>query len=120
MRADLVALGVRLGWVSADEKEEPALVAMRERCGDESEGLLLIYDGAFDVATAQTLSAIQRRGTRTGDIDLATWREIATAVEIRVWEKNVGADYLIAAPGVTRSGRSQGFVRGAWRLAART
>ncbi len=25
MRADLVALGVRLGWVGADDKEEPAL-----------------------------------------------------------------------------------------------
>ncbi len=28
MRADLVALGVRLGWVAADDKEEPALAAV--------------------------------------------------------------------------------------------
>jgi hypothetical protein len=44
MRADLAALGVRLGWVAADEKEEPALTAVRERLRHEGEGLLLIYD----------------------------------------------------------------------------
>ena len=31
MRADLAALGVRLGWVAADEKEAPALAAVHER-----------------------------------------------------------------------------------------
>ena len=31
MRADLVALGIRLGWVGADDKEEPAVVATPER-----------------------------------------------------------------------------------------
>src|SRR5262249_42712069 len=30
MRADLVALGIRLGWVDADEKEEPAVAAVTE------------------------------------------------------------------------------------------
>ena len=51
MRADLVALGVRLGWVAADEKEEPALAAVRERLRHEGEGLLLIYDNAIDAAS---------------------------------------------------------------------
>jgi len=37
MRADLVALGVRLGWVEADDKEEPALVAVMERLRHEGE-----------------------------------------------------------------------------------
>ena len=31
MRADLVALGVRLGWASPDDKEEPALAAVMDR-----------------------------------------------------------------------------------------
>ena len=53
MRADLVALGVRLGWVAADEKEEPALAAVRERLRDEGEGLLLIYDNAIDAASVR-------------------------------------------------------------------
>jgi hypothetical protein len=38
MRADLVALGVRLGWVPPGEKEEPALAAVMERLRHEGEG----------------------------------------------------------------------------------
>jgi hypothetical protein len=34
MRADLVGLGVRLGWVAADDREEPALAAVLERLRD--------------------------------------------------------------------------------------
>ena len=37
MRADLISLGVRLGWVAADEKEEPALETVRERLRDDGE-----------------------------------------------------------------------------------
>jgi hypothetical protein len=48
MRADLVALGVRLGWVPPDEKEEPALAAVSERLRHEGEGILLIFDNATD------------------------------------------------------------------------
>ena len=44
LRADLVALGVRLGWVAADEKEEPAVAAVTERLRHEGDGVLLIYD----------------------------------------------------------------------------
>src|SRR6516162_3775700 len=37
MRADVAALGVRLGWVAADEKEERALAAVAERLRHEGE-----------------------------------------------------------------------------------
>jgi AAA ATPase domain len=40
MRADVVALGVRLGWVGAEEKEEPALAVVTERLHHEGEGIL--------------------------------------------------------------------------------
>src|SRR5262249_46842779 len=46
--AVLVALGIRLGWVGADEKGEPAVEAMRERLRHEGEGILLIFDNAVD------------------------------------------------------------------------
>jgi hypothetical protein len=46
MRADLVALGVRLNWVAPDEKKEPALKTVMERLVHEGEGTLLIYDSA--------------------------------------------------------------------------
>ena len=68
MRADLVSLGVRLGWVAADEKEEPALTAVRERLRDEGERLLLIYDNAVDCGERQDLSAERRGGARAGDV----------------------------------------------------
>jgi hypothetical protein len=48
MRADLVGLGVRLQWVSADEKEEPALTVVMERLRQEGSGILLIYDNAVE------------------------------------------------------------------------
>ena len=59
VRADLVALGVRLGWVPSDEKEEPALVAVMERLRHEGEGILLIFDHAAD---ADALKSYLPRG----------------------------------------------------------
>jgi hypothetical protein len=59
-RADLVSLGVRLGWVAADEKEEPALTAVLERLRHEGEGILLIYDNAVDGCCLEALSAAGR------------------------------------------------------------
>src|SRR5271165_1833485 len=37
MRADLVALGIRLGWVGTEDKEEPAVEAVMERLRQEGE-----------------------------------------------------------------------------------
>ncbi len=51
MRADIVALGVRLNWVAADEKEEPALATVMERLRHEGEGILLVFDNAIDAAS---------------------------------------------------------------------
>jgi hypothetical protein len=48
MRADLVALGIRLDWVNADAKEEPAVDTVMERLRHEGEGILLIFDNAID------------------------------------------------------------------------
>jgi hypothetical protein len=48
MRADLTALGVRLGWVAADKQEEPALAAVAERLRHEGDDILLIFDNATD------------------------------------------------------------------------
>ena len=38
-------------------------------CGDEGEGLLLIYDNAIDAASLQALSAARRRGARAGHVE---------------------------------------------------
>jgi tetratricopeptide (TPR) repeat protein len=101
MRADLVGLGLRLGWVGADDKEEPAVAAMLERLRDEGEGILLIFDNAGDA------NAITPYLPHTGAAKVLVtsnshaWRGIAKPVEIRVWPNDVGADYLMARTGCT-------------------
>jgi hypothetical protein len=53
MRADLVALGVRLGWVGAKDKEDPALATVMERLRHERERILLIFDNAIDAGAVR-------------------------------------------------------------------
>jgi hypothetical protein len=99
MRADLIGLGVRLRWVAADEKEEPAVAAVMERLRNEGAGCLLIYDSAPD---AEALRPYLPRGGAARVLitsNAHTWRGIAEPVEIRLWPKEVGADYLIARTG---------------------
>jgi len=99
MRADLVALGVRLGWASPDDKEEPALAAVMDRLRHEGAGILLIFDNAIDV---DALKPYLPRGGAAQVLvtsNAHAWREIAEAVEIRLWPKQIGADYLVARTG---------------------
>jgi tetratricopeptide (TPR) repeat protein/transcriptional regulator with XRE-family HTH domain len=99
MRADLVGLGVRLGWVGADDKEEPALAAVSERLGYEGDGILLIFDNAVD---PDSLAPYLPRGGAARVLvtsNYHAWRGTAAPVEIRLWPKEIGADYLIARTG---------------------
>jgi tetratricopeptide (TPR) repeat protein len=99
MRADLVALGIRLGWVGVDDKEEPALAAVIERLCHEGEGILLIFDNATG---ADALKPYLPRGGSARVLvtsNAHAWRGVAAPVEIRQWPKEIGADYLIARTG---------------------
>ena len=99
MRADLVALGVRLGWVAADDKEEPALAAVMERLPHDGEGILLIFDNAKD---ANAIKPYLPRGGAAHVLvtsNAHAWRGIAELIEIRLWPREIGADYLIARTG---------------------
>jgi tetratricopeptide (TPR) repeat protein len=99
MRADLVALGVRLGWVGVDNKEEPALAAVMERLRYEGEGILLIFDNAMD---ADALKPYLPRGGGSQVLitsNAQAWRGVAAPVEIRIWPKSIGADYLLVRTG---------------------
>jgi tetratricopeptide (TPR) repeat protein len=102
LRADLVGLGIRLGWVGPDEKEEPAVEAVLERLRHEGEGVLLIFDNAAD---ANTLKPYLPRGGRAKVLvtsNAHAWRGVATPVEVETWPKKIGADYLIARTGRDR------------------
>lgn len=119
MRADLVGLGVRLGWVAPDEKEEPALAAVMERLRHEGDGILLIYDKALG---ADAIRPYLPKGGAARVIvtsNAPSWRGVAEPVEIRLWPKEIGADFLLARSG--RDGGAagrRGSVGGARRAAA--
>jgi TIR domain len=99
LRADLVALGIRLGWVGAVDKEEPAVEAVMERLRHEGDGILLIFDNAVD---AKALNHYLPRGGGARVIVTSnsdTWRKVAAPIEISEWSKEIGADYLVARTG---------------------
>jgi len=99
MRADFVTLGVRLGWVAADEKEAPAFEKVMERLCHEREGLLLIYDNAID---AEGLRPFLPKGGAARALvtsNAFAWRGLAEPIELRLWPKAIGADYLIVRTG---------------------
>ena len=120
MRADLVALGVRLGWVAADEKEEPALAAVMERLRHEGEGILLIYDNAVDADALKPYLPPGGHARVLVTSNAHAWRGVASPVEIRLWPKEIGADYFVARTGreVERE-MAVALVGGARWLAAR-
>jgi tetratricopeptide (TPR) repeat protein len=101
MRADLVGLGVRMDWVAQDATEEPAVDEVLERLSSEGERILLIYDNAVDPTD---LGKFLPRGTKPHIMitsNAPNWGRIAEPVEIDVWPKETGADFLMARTGRT-------------------
>jgi tetratricopeptide (TPR) repeat protein len=108
LRAGLVGLGIRLGWVDKDEKEEPALAAVMERLRHDGDGLLLVFDNATG---ADALAPWLPRGGGARVLVTSNdhaWRSIATPVAIDVWPVDIGADFLIARAGRSAAERPQG------------
>jgi tetratricopeptide (TPR) repeat protein len=95
LRADLVALGVRLGWVSVNDKDDKSVDTVMERLRQEGEGILLIFDNALD---ASALNAYLPHGAAKVLVtsNAPNWRGVAEPVEVGLWSKAVGADYLTA------------------------
>ena len=99
LRADLAGLGVRLKWIDPNAKEQEAVAAVLERLRFEGDGILLVYDNAVDAAS---LRPYLPRGGAAKIIVTSNdpnWRGVAAPVEIRIWPKDIGADYLIARTG---------------------
>jgi tetratricopeptide (TPR) repeat protein len=99
MRADLVALGVRLNWIGADAKEEEAVETVLEHLRGEGEGLLLIYDNAVDAASVRPYLPPGGEAKALVTSNAHAWRSIAEPLELPLWPKKTGADYLIARTG---------------------
>jgi tetratricopeptide (TPR) repeat protein len=99
MRADLVGLGVQLGWVAPDTPEESAVAEILGHLRSDGKGILLIYDSAID---SGELSKFLPRGGEPRIIitsNAPNWGRVASRVDIEVWPREIGADYLIARAG---------------------
>jgi tetratricopeptide (TPR) repeat protein len=99
MRADLVGLGVQLKWVAEDIPEETAVKVVLDRLPREGRDILLVYDNA---RSSRELASFLPRGAGPRIIITShapDWGGVASPVEIEVWPKEVGADFLIARTG---------------------
>jgi hypothetical protein len=70
-----------------------------QRLRHEGDGVLLIFDNAIE---ADALGPYLPRGGTANVLitsNAPTWRGVAAPVEIRLWPKGIGADYLIARTG---------------------
>ena len=99
MRADLVGLGIQLGWVAAESPEEPAMEAVLQQLRVDGDGVLLIYDNA---TTPNELNKFLPHGAGPRIIitsNAPNWRGVAAPLEIEVWPNDTGADFLIVRTG---------------------
>jgi hypothetical protein len=104
MEADLTALGVKLGWVRPDEREDVPVAAILERLESDGDGILLVYDSVIE---ADALKPFLPRGGSAHVLVTSTatgWGEIAERITVRVWPKSVGAQFLLARAGVESKG----------------
>jgi tetratricopeptide (TPR) repeat protein len=99
IRADLVALGVRLGWLEREVKEDDGVAAALDRLRHDGEGILLIYDDAVDALAVGPFLPKGGRARVLITSNAHDWRRVADPVEIKLWPKSIGADYLIARTG---------------------
>ncbi len=75
------------------------MAAIGERLRHEGDGILLIFDNAVD---ADALLPYLPRGGAARVLvtsNAHAWRGLAEPVEIRVWPKEIGAEFLVARTG---------------------
>jgi tetratricopeptide (TPR) repeat protein len=96
MRADLAGLGARLGWIAADEKEEPAVATVMQRLQDNGDGILLVYDNAWNASEIRPYMPQVGTAHVIVTSNAPNWGGVAAPVEIEVWPNEVGANYLVA------------------------
>lgn len=99
LRADLAGLGVKMGWVDKDAKEEGAVTAVLARLRGEGDGILLIFDNANSVEEIRRYLPINSGAKMLVTSNDENWRAVAETVEIDVWPQEIGAKFLIERTG---------------------
>jgi tetratricopeptide (TPR) repeat protein len=99
MRADLVGLGVQLGWIGADAQEEPALGAVLEKLRGDGQDILLIYDNAINATDIRNFLPRAPGPCVIVTSNAPNWGGVAAPVQIEIWPNNIGADFLTVRTG---------------------
>ena len=74
-------------------------------CGTRARGCCLIYDNAIDAASLRPYLPTGGAARALVTSNSPAWRGVAAPVEIRLWSKEVGAEYLIARTGTRQGAR---------------
>jgi len=82
-----------------EDKEDLALTVVMERLRQEGDGILLIFDNALGADAIRSYLPVAAPAELSSPQNAHAWRDIAEPVEIQVWPKDIGADYLIARTG---------------------
>jgi tetratricopeptide (TPR) repeat protein/transcriptional regulator with XRE-family HTH domain len=101
LRADLVMLGIRLGWVGTDDDEGPALKLVMEQLRQHGKGILLIYDNAIEAKRLKPYLPLGGEAHVLITSNAHAWRGVAVALQIDVWPKDIGGDFLTRRTGRT-------------------
>jgi hypothetical protein len=99
IRVDLVGLGIRLGWVGAEDEEELSVIIVMEQLRNEGKGILLIFDNAADANALKPYLPHRGAAKMLVTSNAHAWRGLGAQVEIGSWPTEIGADYLIARTG---------------------
>jgi NB-ARC domain len=99
IKVDLLELGRRLNWIDSNIDDPSAFTRVGQFLRDNNDRILLIFDNAF---SADSLQTYLPRSTNTHVLITSTnhvWRGIARLIDVKIWPKSVGAEYLIARTG---------------------
>jgi tetratricopeptide (TPR) repeat protein len=93
---DLISLGLRLRWLPIDQRDDLPIPTVMENLSNTADDILLIFDNATDPKAILPFvpKAGRCRILITSNWD--AWRKEAIQIEIDVWPKETGAEFLIA------------------------
>jgi len=96
LRADLIDLGRRLGWVHDGAPRNGAVTDVLDGLAREGEGLLLIYDNAQDAKTIEGLLPPAGAAHVLITSNAHAWDDVAEPIDVAGWPPEVGSAYLMA------------------------
>ena len=95
-RNGFLSLGLRLGCIEEGIEEDRAIHQIREYLARLSAPLLLVFDNVPDVAAVRQYLPHGGGCKFLITSNFHDWSDIATAIKLRPWLPDAGADYLIA------------------------